>query len=386
MGVVITAGLLLVFLDVAGVVVALSVAAPLRADRRISRAVVEVGDIHRERIELVGLRARLAPTVSVHVHESMSPQLTGLAEAAATVTIGPNRPPARLEFEALAVQRGIASVGPLRVRVVDPFGLVRVDRSALRPTEVVVVPRGANVGTIDTGALAGAVSADQGRVGQGGSADDSELRPYRPGDPIRRVHWAQSARRGELHVRQTTQAQPPEAVVALDLRPSVYQDLGRDDLSELADIDGLVAFEHAVVVAAGVARQLAARASHVTLVADDAAAGPERPRGGSGLQEALVELATVQPHTASSPPETMLAAAAARGLSGMTAVITGHCSEHEALALVGQGQRGARGLFVSIVPPSGVVRGIFERAGWRVITVPVPAGAHGHRGHRRSAS
>lgn len=411
----ITAGLLMVFLDLAGIVVALSVSAPLRADRSISRSIVEVGDILREHVLLTGLRMRFAPTVAMHVHEGLSQELTSVAEPSATVTIGPARPPARLEFEALAVQRGVATVGPLRVRVIDPFGLVRIDRAVIHRADVMVVPRGVSVGAIDTGALAGAVSADEGRVGQGGSADDSELRPYRPGDPIRRVHWAQSARRGELHVRQTTQAQPPEAVVALDTRPSAYQDLGRDDVSELADIDGYVAFEHAVVVAAGVARQLAARAAHVALISDEhrGTAGVDAPgpsgqlgqsgqprwsersqqpqrsgrsgRSGAGLQEALVELATVQLHGAARPLDHVLAEAAVQDPNGMTAVVTGHCSEAEALAMVRQTRRGARGLFVAIVPPSGTVRGIFERAGWRVITVAVPSSAHGHpRTHGQS--
>ncbi|WAP51190.1 DUF58 domain-containing protein [Arthrobacter sp. ATA002] len=34
------------------------------------------------------------------------------------------------------------------------------------------------------------------------SEDDVSTREYRPGDPMRRVHWAATARHGELMVRQ----------------------------------------------------------------------------------------------------------------------------------------------------------------------------------------
>jgi uncharacterized protein (DUF58 family) len=395
----VTGGLLLLVLVVLGMAVAYGTAAPLSGTRRTGRTIVQVGEVFRESVEIRGRMVGFG-TVRLLVRERLEDNFAGFTDDAVLVEIGPGRPPARLDFEAIAVRRGHTLVGPLTVRAEDPFGLLRVDRPVVRAEEVVVVPRSSTVGAIDTGALAGAVSAEEGRVGQGGSADDSELRPYRPGDPIRRVHWAQSARRGELHVRQTTQAQPPEAVIALDLRRSAYQDLGRDDLAELADLGGDQAFEHAVVVAAGVARLLAARTSRVRLVTDrgddddrrgDAARGLAAPArraeafrrrdstartaadpDDSDLLDVLVELADVRPRSDAQPLPEVLPQRDARVRQSMTAVVTGHCTPEEAAELVAHGSAAARGLFVSIVPPNATVRGILDRAGWRILVVPVP--------------
>jgi uncharacterized protein (DUF58 family) len=365
------AGLLLLLLVLFGIVVALVVAAPLKARRDIGRAVIEVGQVHREIVEISGRDAGLAPTTNLLVEEHMDEYFAALSEPRAVVAVGPSAPPARLEFEALATHRGRSQLGPLTVRAEDPFGLLRIDRAVAPKTDLIIVPRALALSAIDTGALAGAVSAEQGRVGQGGSADDSELRPYRPGDPIRRVHWGQSARRGELHVRQTTQAQPPEAVVALDLRRESYQQLGRDDLAELADLGGDAAFEHAVVVAASVAKLLAARTSRVVLITADDTTLSTEGRSSSGLTEVLVGLAEVELRSDAPPVSEVLPSVLGRDAHGMTAVVTGHCDPEEAAELVTRGVGGGRGLFASIVPPSATVRGILDRAGWRIVTVPV---------------
>jgi uncharacterized protein (DUF58 family) len=366
-GVAVSAGLLLLLLVVAGIAVASIVAGPLRASRSFGRQVVEVGEVFRETVEIRGRESGIVGASRLLVNERLGHEFASMSDMGAVVEIGPGVPPARLELEAIATHRGRSFVGPLTVRVEDPFGLLRIDRVVAPETEIVIVPRAVTMGAIDAGALAGAVSAEQGRVGQGGSADDSELRPYRPGDPIRRVHWGQSARRGELHVRQTTQAQPPEAIVALDIRRAAYQDLGRDDLAELADLGGDAAFEHAVVVAASVARSLASRTSRVVLVTD------QDTRGSVvGLSEVLIGLADVEVRTEASPVQDVLGAVGWRDAHGMTAVVTGHCSAADANDIVSNAAGSSRGLFVSVVPPSPAVRGVFDRAGWRILTVPVP--------------
>ncbi|NII42367.1 uncharacterized protein (DUF58 family) [Curtobacterium flaccumfaciens] len=372
MSVAVSAGLLLLVLVVSGVVTALAVAAPLRASRSAPRAMVQVGEVYRERITLSGSGVRFAPRSTLLVREQLDDLFVSTSEAASLVTIGPGAPPAVLDVEALAIHRGRALLGPVTVRVEDPFGLLRIDRPVVAPEEVVVVPGSTPLAALDTGALAGAVSADEGRVGQGGSADDSELRPYRPGDPIRRVHWGQSAKRGVLHVRQTTQAQPPEAVVALDVRRSSYQQLGRDDLAELSDLGGDQAFEHAVVVAASVARALSARTSRVALVSDGPGGDVRHSGDAGGLSEVLVGLADVQVRADSRELTEVLHGVRGRDVHGMTAVVTGHCSPEEAAELVSATNGSSRGVLVTVVAPDPVVRGIMDRAGWRVLVIPVP--------------
>ncbi|WP_065963782.1 DUF58 domain-containing protein [Curtobacterium sp. UCD-KPL2560] len=367
----VSAGLLLLVLLVLGVVMALVVAAPLRATRTTARGMVQVGEVHRERITLRGTSLPIGPRSTLLVREQLDDAFASVSDAEVLALVGPNVPPAVLDVEALAVHRGRAVVGPVTIRVEDPFGLLRIDRPVVAAEEVVVVPASTPLGAIDTGALAGAVSADEGRVGQGGSADDSELRPYRQGDPIRRVHWAQSARRGELHVRQTSQAQPPEAVIALDVRRESYQSLGRDVLAELSDLGGDAAFEHAVVVAASVARALSARTSRVVLVSD-APDGRSRHAGDAGgLTDVLVGLADVRVRSDARDVAEVLPDVRGRDVHGMTAVVTGRITAEQAAELVSQTSGSSRGILATIVPPEPAVRGILDRGGWRTLVVPV---------------
>ncbi|MEK6343184.1 MAG: DUF58 domain-containing protein [Curtobacterium sp.] len=370
----VSAGLLLLVLLVCGTVMAFVVAAPLRGRRSAARAVVQVGEVYRERVTLQGTGLRFGPRSTLLVRERLDDVFASVSDAETYATVGPRTQPAVLDVEALAMRRGRGLVGPVTIRVEDPFGLLRIDRPVVRAEEVVVVPASTPLTAIDTGALAGAVSADEGRVGQGGSADDSELRPYRPGDPIRRVHWGQSARRGELHVRQTTQAQPPEAVIALDVRRESYQSLGRDDLAELNDLGGDAAFEHAVVVAASVARALAARTSRVVLVSDDPEGITRHAGDAGGLTDVLVGLADVQVRSDAREVTEVLPDVRGRDVHGMTAVVTGRCTAEQAAELVSATIGSSRGILATIVPPEPVVRGILDRGGWRTLVVPV-AGA-----------
>ncbi|TDN43603.1 uncharacterized protein DUF58 [Curtobacterium flaccumfaciens] len=371
----VSAGLLLLVLVVLGVVMAFVVAAPLRGRRSTARAIVQVGEVYRERITLGGTNLPIGPRSTLLVREQLDDGLVSMSTAETYATVGPHVPPAVLDVEALAMHRGRCLVGPVTIRVEDPFGLLRIDRPVVAAEEVVVVPATTPLAALETGALAGAVSADEGRVGQGGSADDSELRPYRPGDPIRRVHWAQSARRGELHVRQTTQAQPPEAVIALDVRRESYQRLGRDDLAELSDLGGDAAFEHAVVVAASVARALAARTSRVLLVSDGPSGSTRHAGDAGGLTDVLVGLADVRVRSDAREVTEVLPDVRGRDVHGMTAVVTGHCTAEQAAELVSATTGSSRGILATIVPPDPVVRGILDRGGWRTLVVPV-AGAH----------
>lgn len=370
----VSAGLLLLVLVVLGIGMAFLVAAPLRGTRVAPRAMVQVGEVYRERVTLRGSTVAIGPRSTLLVREQLDDAFASVSDAESYVQVGPNVPPATFDVEALAMHRGRTTVGPVTIRVEDPFGLLRIDRPVVAAEEVVVVPASTALSAMDTGALAGAVSADEGRVGQGGSADDSELRPYRPGDPIRRVHWAQSARRGELHVRQTTQAQPPEAVIALDLRRESYQQLGRDDLAELSDLGGDAAFEHAVVVAASVARALAARTSRVVLVTDDLGGDSRHTGDAGGLTDVLVGLADVHVRSDARAVTDVLPDVRGRDVHGMTAVVTGHCTAEQATELVSATSGSSRGILATIVPPDPVVRGILDRGGWRTIVVPV-AGA-----------
>ncbi len=128
-------------------------------------------------------------------------------------------------------QRGWHAWGPLSVSSGYPFGLVR-RRVVLAPVEhVLVLPR---PGRLDRERLRHQLrGADpQGeRVRRRGwrheaaQADFHGLRPFRPGDSPRWIHWRTSARRGELMVREFEDVPGDDLVLLLapdvDLEPAV---------------------------------------------------------------------------------------------------------------------------------------------------------------------
>jgi uncharacterized protein (DUF58 family) len=177
----------------------------------------------------------------------------------------------RLEYRLRMPRRGVYSAGPLRIGVADPFGLARIDREVGTAHEIVVTPR---VTPLDA-ALGSAASIDGVVHGlqrrSHPNSDELIAREYRYGDPLRRVNWAATARRGELMVREEEQRGDPEARILLDTtlagRPRVPA-LRREN-----DEGAHAGFELGVEVAASIGVHLLERGFRVrcTQVAD-----PER--------------------------------------------------------------------------------------------------------------
>lgn len=121
-----------------------------------------------------------------------------------------------LEYELRSSRRGRYPIGPLWVTHGDPFGLVMAERAIAGTREISITPR---VSILPDAGLKNA-SGDGVRhelnhfAAQ--RADELIAREYRTGDSLRRVHWRQTARRGELMVRQEERQGDPEAVLILD--------------------------------------------------------------------------------------------------------------------------------------------------------------------------
>ncbi|WP_156188196.1 DUF58 domain-containing protein [Arsenicicoccus sp. oral taxon 190] len=128
------------------------------------------------------------------------------------------------------------------------------------------------------------------RPGEG--AEFAEIRAFRPGDRIRRVHWPTSARTGALHVRTTYAEQDSQVVLLLD----VLSDIPHRDPRRPSSV------EAAVQAAAHVAGHFTTAGDRVGLrvLGDDSQPVP----GGSGrrhLQRLLGALARVAPATDRQP-------------------------------------------------------------------------------------
>src|SRR5271157_2710310 len=131
-----------------------------------------------------------------------------------------------LSYQIHSETRGKFTVGPLRVRVADAFGLVEISRSFSTTSTLVVTPK------IFPLPRAAAQSSWLGE-GDGGmrtisaiGEDDAAPRVYQDGDSLHRVHWKSTARYGELMVRREEHQWRNSASVFLDTRRSAHAGSG----------------------------------------------------------------------------------------------------------------------------------------------------------------
>lgn len=118
--------------------------------------------------------------------------------------------------------RGRHRIGPMVGDSSYPFGVVRVTRSVADDGAVRVLPA---VGAVDLEMFRrwlvrhGAGDANTRRPTRyplAGQGDVRGVRPYRPGDSPRDVHWKTTARRGQLLIREYDQAEPLDLVLVVD--------------------------------------------------------------------------------------------------------------------------------------------------------------------------
>lgn len=143
------------------------------------------------------------------------PGLAARAEDAAPVVVLPTR-------------RGMSGVKDVRIRIEGPFGLVaRTRRTGSGLTVAVAVPDQRL--PLHGSPRSSAQPSDSRHLMRGSSTLDFHTREYVPGDDMRHIHWASTARLGELMVRERAHEETPLAVVLLDT-------LGADPDGHGADI------------------------------------------------------------------------------------------------------------------------------------------------------
>jgi uncharacterized protein (DUF58 family) len=158
--------------------------------RTLAATQVEVGQRAVVHLELTNV----GPTTGVLLIEEQIPWALG---ARPRFVIDTMRPGWRrqIEYTVQADLRGKYDVGPLRVRVGDPFGLLELHRTFTRTASLVVIPSTEPLPRI---ALHGAWTGsgdNRPRPFASGSAADVTVREYRLGDDLRRVHWRSTASR-----------------------------------------------------------------------------------------------------------------------------------------------------------------------------------------------
>ena len=119
--------------------------------------------------------------------------------------------------------RGRFTVGPLSVRLTDPFGLCELTRSFATSDELVVTPVISPLPPVRLGGdWTGGGEASSRSVSSSGT-DDAATREYRYGDDLRKVHWRSTARVGELMVRREEQPFQSRATLLLDGRTGAHR-------------------------------------------------------------------------------------------------------------------------------------------------------------------
>jgi uncharacterized protein (DUF58 family) len=186
-----------------------------------------------------------------------------------------------------SMDRGRYVVGPLQLRLNDPFGLVDLTRSFRATTTFLVapvldpLPEGPLPRSWDSGD-----STSSHSIGTNG-ADDAAPREYRHGDDLRKIHWRSTARTGSLMVRHEERPWQGNTYVLLDTRASAHRSGPRVDPG--ADPRACSSFEWAVSAAASVTDHLLRGGRDTTLIAGRTVLRP----GGPGNPAVLDQLTTL---------------------------------------------------------------------------------------------
>lgn len=230
--------------------------------------------------------------------------------------------------------RGRYHVGPLRLRLSDPFGMCELTRSFTATDPLVVVPRTWPLSSVSAGGQWAGSGESLARSAAASGEDDVATREYRYGDDLRRVHWRSTARRGELMVRRDEQPRQMRATVLLDVRPGAHRGEGPAS-----------SFEWAVSAAASMAVHLAGQRFGVRLVVDERPTTWTGPYSGDGGGQLLDELAVVDLGTPADLTGAVTAMSRTGG-DGLVVAVLGECGEEEAHALALMARRSGRGVAV----------------------------------------
>ncbi len=282
-------------------------------------------------------------------------------------------------YSVRAEVRGKYEIGPLVVRLTDPFGLCELSRSFTAVSHLTVVPQLVELPNVRLAAEFAGSGESRARSVAVHGEDDIATREYRQGDDLRRVHWRSTARKGELMVRREEQPWESRATVLLDTRRTGHRGEGPT-----------ASFEWAVSTAASVAVHLRHNGYRIRLVTGDGTDLDSTERDGDG---ALLDvLAQTQLTVANAGIPELVDRVRLRGDGGLIIAVLGGLSVAEAEHLRALRASGTTCIALFIDPTTWLnlpeqdrARAETEhaaaalallRGGWRVVPV-----AHGARLH-----
>jgi uncharacterized protein (DUF58 family) len=275
-------------------------------------------------------------------------------------------------------QRGRFTVGPLTIRLRDPFGMCELVRSFNAVDSFVVTPVIEPLPSLPlSGDWVGTGESRSRSIASAGD-DDVVTREYRRGDDLRRVHWRATAHYGELMVRREEQPWGNRAVLLLDTRRSAHRGDGPTS-----------SFEAAVSAAGSIGVFLGRAGYRVDLITDTGTRLTDTGDGRTSTQEEVLLDALAEIEESGNKLIRTAAASLREAGDGLTVAVLGGLAVDEAADLVRA--RHGSGSAVAVImdldswrrpsssrptaPGSATVSAgngaveILRAAGWRVVTL-----------------
>ncbi|NEB80147.1 DUF58 domain-containing protein [Streptomyces sp. SID14478] len=275
--------------------------------------------------------------------------------------------------------RGRYPLGPLQLRLTDPFGMCELTRSFSTYDTLTVIPRVEPLPPVRlSGEAKGYGDGRQRSLALAGE-DDVIPRGYRYGDDLRRVHWRSTARYGELMVRREEQPQRARCTVLIDTRGPAYQGAGPES-----------AFEWAVSGTASALVHMLERGFSVRLLTDTGSVVPgEGTDGFAGASQESADAAGLMMDTLAvvdhSDAYTLSAAydVLRSGNEGLLVAFFGDLDEEQAAVVAKMRQRSG-GAVAFLLDSESWVQGpgtppskrcterlrMLQEAGWTAVVVP----------------
>jgi uncharacterized protein (DUF58 family) len=271
--------------------------------------------------------------------------------------------------------RGRYELGPLAIRLTDPFGMCELQRSFSARDTLVVTPHVQRLPTVPLAGEWTGSGESRARSLASSGEDDAGVREYRQGDDLRRVHWRSTARLDKIMVRREEQPWQSRCTLLLDTRSIAHGGEGPGS-----------SFEWAVSAAASIGVHLVRNGYHVRLLTDTGAnvegSNLSVDGGSSDVEGALLDALAVITHSSNESLRHAGAALRRGGGDGLLVAMLGGLDPEETrlLGRLRQGTTSAIAVVLDtptwMVAPSrsgirpGDIDGavtLLRTSGWRVL-------------------
>jgi uncharacterized protein (DUF58 family) len=202
----------------------------IRVSRSARSLKASMGDVLEENFEVTNLT--IVPRLWVEIaNETPLPSASG----SRLVTLLNGRQRRFYLSRTWLLKRGAFSLGPTVLRAGDPFGLFRAQKKIPATKSIIVLPMILDLAAFPSppGLLPGGKAIR--RKSNDVTPHASGIRDYVTGDPIKSIHWASTARRGRLMVKEFEQDPQAEIWLVLDTQSGIHHELPHEEKVEWLD-------------------------------------------------------------------------------------------------------------------------------------------------------